>query len=67
MPAKKRHDGICEECGRKDVVRTRVGLAFHYSPDPCGTPCAGGRLSFKAEDRALGVHRRGACRNCKAA
>ena len=49
--------GRCSLCGRTDVAERggEKGLGFHYSPEPCGLPCAGGPIGTQ-EDHTHGVH-----------
>lgn len=55
----------CPSCGREGL-RKRPGpggvLAYHVAPEPCGLPCAGGRIDhLTPEDKPDGVHSSKAC------
>jgi hypothetical protein len=55
-------EGTCDVCGRSDL---RSAYSYHYAPEPCGLPCAGGPPPKSKEDAPDGVHSRTNCPRCK--
>lgn len=56
-PGEKR----CEICGRADLKSL---VSWHFAPEPCGLPCAGGPPPKSKEDAPDGVHSRRNCPRC---